>query len=65
MDLRVQTALKSIAENYLSGRTSPIEAAVELAPFQHDVPLELREHLIDMVAVSSECDAIPFGPRRE
>lgn len=54
-----------IATGFLEGRLSALEAAVELAPFERNVPVELREILTDMVAVSSETDAIPFGARRE
>ena len=65
MEQEVRTALTSIAADFLEGRISALEAAVALAPFEEDVSPELRRHLTDMVAIASETDAIPLGPRRE
>jgi hypothetical protein len=61
----LQGELKQIATGFLEGRLSALEAAVALAPFEDDVAPELRGYLTDMVAVASETDAIPIGPKRQ
>ena len=65
MEQKVRTALTSIAADFLEGRISALETAVALAPFENDVSPKLRGRLTDMVAIASETDAIPLGPRRE
>ena len=61
----IRTALTLIATGFLEGRLSALEAAVALAPFEAEVATGLRDCLTDMVAIASETDAIPIGPRRD
>jgi hypothetical protein len=58
-------ALKQIAMSFIEGRASALETAIALAPFEDEVPTELRGYLTEMVGVASETDAIPLGARRE
>lgn len=64
MDPDCQTALIAIARDFLKGRLSALEAAVALAPFEEEVPHDLRDSLTAMVGVASETDDIPLGDRR-
>jgi hypothetical protein len=64
MNLAQRTTLKAIATDFLEGRLLPLEAALALAPFEDEVPDELRACLTAMVGVASETDNIQLGHRR-
>lgn len=57
--------LRAIATEFLEGRSSPLETAFALAPYEDSVPGELRPCLTQMVGVASETDDILLGRQRE